>query len=53
MTPRQTRFAWVVAGLIVLAVISTFVVQALRENMVFFYTPTPARRRVRALCHYR
>lgn len=40
MTPRQTRFAWLAAGLIVLALITTFVVQALRENMVFFYTPT-------------
>ena len=40
MTARQTRFAWVAAGLIVLTLITTFVVQALRENMVFFHTPT-------------
>lgn len=40
MTPRQTRLAWLAAGLIVLTLITTFVVQALRESMVFFYTPT-------------
>lgn len=43
MTPRQTRFAWLAAGLLVLGLMSFFIVQALRENMVFFYTPTEVR----------
>ncbi|MFA5665221.1 cytochrome c maturation protein CcmE [Castellaniella sp.] len=40
MSPRQTRFAWLAGGLVVLSLMSFFIVQALRENMVFFYTPT-------------
>jgi len=40
MTARQSRFAWLAAGLVVVGLMSFFVVQALRANMVFFYTPT-------------
>lgn len=40
MTPRQKRTVWVSSGLLVLALISFFVIQALRANMVFFYSPT-------------
>lgn len=40
MTPREGRLAWLVSGLIVLGIATTFVVNALRDNMVFFYTPT-------------
>lgn len=40
MTPRKKRLLWVVAAIVILAIISVFVVQALRQNMVFFYTPT-------------
>lgn len=43
MTARQTRLAWLVAGLLVLAAMATLVVNALRENMVFFHTPTEIR----------
>jgi cytochrome c-type biogenesis protein CcmE len=43
MTARQTRLAWLAAALIVISVIAIFVVNALRENMVFFYTPTEMR----------
>jgi cytochrome c-type biogenesis protein CcmE len=40
MTARQKRFLWVAIGLSVLALAATFVVTALRENRVFFFTPT-------------
>ncbi len=40
MSPRKKRLLWVVAAAGVLGIISIFVVQALRQNMVFFYTPT-------------
>lgn len=40
MTPRKQRLAWLLAGLAVLALITFFVVNALRDNMVFFHTPT-------------
>lgn len=43
MTARQTRLAWLVAGLIVLGVMAFFMVNALRDNMVFFHTPTEIR----------
>ena len=43
MTARQTRLAWLIAGLIVLALSATLVVNALRQNMVFFHTPTEIR----------
>lgn len=43
MTARQSRLAWLLAGLIVLALIATLVVNALRQNMVFFHTPTEIR----------
>ena len=43
MTVRQTRLAWLVAGLIVIGVMAWFVVTALRDNMVFFHTPTEIR----------
>lgn len=40
MTTRQTRLAWLIAGLLVLSLMAWFIVNAMRENMVFFYTPT-------------
>jgi cytochrome c-type biogenesis protein CcmE len=40
MKARQKRFLWVAVGLGVLALAATFVVTALRENRVFFFTPT-------------
>jgi cytochrome c-type biogenesis protein CcmE len=40
MTPRQKRFAWIAAGLVVLAVAVGLVLYALSSNIVFFFTPT-------------
>lgn len=40
MTPRQKRASFVLGGLIVLGLIGFFLIQALRQNMVFFYSPT-------------
>jgi cytochrome c-type biogenesis protein CcmE len=40
MTPRARRFMWVGIGLAVLALAAYLVVQSLRQNQVFFYTPT-------------
>ncbi len=40
MTPRQKRVAWVVSGLVALSLVAFFLIQALRQNMVFFYSPT-------------
>jgi cytochrome c-type biogenesis protein CcmE len=39
-TPRQRRALWVAVGVALLALASYFVVNAMRSNMVFFYTPT-------------
>lgn len=36
----QKRMLWAAASLVVLALIAFFVVQALRDNLVFFYTTT-------------
>ncbi|PSJ80454.1 cytochrome c maturation protein CcmE [Neisseria iguanae] len=38
--PYQKRLFWGAGALVALASITIFVVQALRENLVFFYTPT-------------
>ena len=40
MTPRQKRFAWIAAGITVLAVAVGLVLYALSSNIVFFFTPT-------------
>jgi cytochrome c-type biogenesis protein CcmE len=40
LTPRQTRLAWIVAGLVVLATAIGLVLYALSSNIVFFFTPT-------------
>lgn len=40
MTPRQKRASFVLGGLLVLGLIGFFLTQALRQNMVFFYSPT-------------
>jgi cytochrome c-type biogenesis protein CcmE len=40
MKARQKRFFWVILGLAILAAAATLVVNALRENRVFFFTPT-------------
>ncbi len=40
MTARQKRVMWVLIGAAILAVAATLVVNALRENRVFFFTPT-------------
>jgi cytochrome c-type biogenesis protein CcmE len=40
MTLRHKRLLWVMAGLIMLVAAATMVVNALRQNRVFFYTPT-------------
>ena len=40
MTPRQKRASVVLGGLLVLGLIGFFLIQALRQNMVFFYSPT-------------
>lgn len=40
MTPRQKRLSWVIGGLVALSLIAFFLIQALRQNMVFFYSPT-------------
>jgi cytochrome c-type biogenesis protein CcmE len=37
---RQRRAIWLAAGVAVLAVAAVLVVQALRENVVFMYTPS-------------
>ena len=38
--PYQKRLLWGAGALVVLALMAVFVVQALRENLIFFYTPT-------------
>ncbi len=40
MKSRHKRFLWVLIGAAVLATAATLVVNALRENRVFFFTPT-------------
>lgn len=40
MKPRQKRIWFVFGGLIALSLIAFFLIQALRQNMVFFYSPT-------------
>ena len=39
MTPRRKRAAIIVGALIALALVTFFVVNAFRQNLVFFYTP--------------
>lgn len=40
MKPRQKRMWFILAGLVVLSLVAFFLIQALRQNMVFFYSPT-------------
>ena len=40
LTPRQTRFALIAGGVVVLALAATFVLNAFQSNLVFFFTPT-------------
>jgi cytochrome c-type biogenesis protein CcmE len=40
MKPRTRRIGWIVAGLAVLGVAATLVLNAFRSNLVFFFTPT-------------
>ncbi len=40
LKPRQKRVMWVLIGAAILATAATLVVNALRENRVFFFTPT-------------
>ena len=43
MNKRQRRLLWVLALVLVLIVCAVLVVNALRNNMVFFHTPTDVR----------
>ena len=43
MNKRQKRLLWVLALVLVLIVCAVLVVNALRNNMVFFHTPTDVR----------
>ncbi|MCO5099946.1 MAG: cytochrome c maturation protein CcmE [Burkholderiaceae bacterium] len=40
MKARHRRLLWIVGGLAALAVAATFVTNAFRSNLVFFFTPT-------------
>jgi cytochrome c-type biogenesis protein CcmE len=40
MKPRHRRFAWIGAGVVVLAVAVGLVLNAFQSNLVFFFTPT-------------
>lgn len=40
MIPRRKRAAWIIGALIALSLVTFFVVNAFRQNLVFFYTPT-------------
>ena len=40
LTPRQTRFALIAGGVVVLALAAAFVLNAFQSNLVFFFTPT-------------
>ncbi len=37
---RHRRFAWIAAGIFLLAIATALVLNAFRSNLVFFYTPT-------------
>ena len=40
LSPRQTRFALITGGVLVLALAAAFVLNAFQNNLVFFFTPT-------------
>ena len=40
LSPRQTRFALIAGGLLVLSLAAAFVLNAFQNNLVFFFTPT-------------
>ena len=40
MTPRQRRFGFIAAGLVVLGVAIALVLNAFRSNLVFFFSPS-------------
>jgi cytochrome c-type biogenesis protein CcmE len=40
LSPRQTRFALIAGGVLVLALAAAFVLNAFQNNLVFFFTPT-------------
>ena len=40
LSPRQTRFALIACGVLVLAAAAAFVLNAFQNNLVFFFTPT-------------
>jgi cytochrome c-type biogenesis protein CcmE len=40
LSPRQTRFALIAGGVLVLAAAAAFVLNAFQSNLVFFFTPT-------------
>lgn len=40
MKARHRRFAWILAGVLAIAVAVTLVLNAFRSNLVFFFTPT-------------
>ena len=40
MKPRHKRIAFIVAGVVALAIAATLVLNAFRSNLVFFFTPT-------------
>jgi len=40
LSPRQTRFALIAGGVLVLSLAAAFVLNAFQNNLVFFFTPT-------------
>lgn len=40
MIPRRKRMLWILAALAVLSLVTFFVVNAFRQNLVFFYSPS-------------
>jgi cytochrome c-type biogenesis protein CcmE len=40
LSPRQTRFALIAGGVLMLALAAAFVLNAFQNNLVFFFTPT-------------
>jgi len=40
MKPRHRRFAWIGAGVLLLAVAAGLVLNAFQSNLVFFFSPT-------------
>ncbi|WP_300334375.1 cytochrome c maturation protein CcmE [Accumulibacter sp.] len=40
MKPRHKRFALIVGGLVILALVATLVLNAFQSNLVFFFSPT-------------